>query len=480
MPQMRRRSSIRTATESVQEQFLERVRQVADEPTLALPEAVGEEAAPIARLRRTLAAGKLPFTARFDKGLVGAIRVAREIAKQQEAPRMLDARVDGNRRFYLQRGHVQKLCCLGVQNWDDPLCLMLAYGPLAIKHHLHLFAGSELWCSGTSPAPPRQWFDDLAERTDIELLPDGDGAACPHGDRPRIGLAFRGGPAIKVCAACGHKAHNLHSHITNRYVSDQPSRPVEVQVILAGGGAVPVSDNLLASYRSGRMDESEFLESALKSWHKEARGTGRFVLAGRDYAADQDKFLDALDLAVWEREPVRRMTAGGHVGAHSTAADVLSDHREALPAAVDALLPEEGARFVQSRPGVEARTMIRLAHDEAERRAKTHDLPQISASLGPLGQWIDAFTREARTLDRPQLLANVRKLVPQSHHPAHLYAFLCAIGFESEGERTFSRDQKEAGAHWAPLAKTVMGSSGEAYRAAVLAYLRETGAGETA
>ncbi|MES2154838.1 MAG: hypothetical protein V4510_06845 [bacterium] len=480
IPQRRRKSSIRTATESVQEQFLDRVRQVAKDPTLALPEPLGEEAGPLRRLRRSFEAGKLPFSARFDKGLLGALRAVRDIATQDEAPRMLDARVDGNRRFFLTRGHVNKLCCLGVQNWDDPLALMLAYGPIAIKHHLHLFAGSDLWCSGTKPAPPAQWFRDLAERTDLDLAVDGQGAACPHADRPRVSLDFRQGPSILVCGACGHGARNLHTHLTNRYVCDQPSRPVDVRVVLAGGGTAPVGDGLVAAYRVGKIDEAELLGSALKAWHKEARSAGRFAVAGRDFGTDQDAFLDALALSPWEREAVRRITAGGHVGAHSAAADVLADHRDTLATGVEAILPGEGEAFVRSHAGTEARSLLRLAHDEAERRSKTRDLPAIAAGLGPLGQWIDGFAREARTLERAQLLANVRRLIPQSRHPAHLYAFLCAIGLEAEGERSFNHEQKEAGAHWAPLAKSVMAATGDAYRDAVLSYLRETGAGETA
>lgn len=489
IPQRRRKSSIRTASDSVQEQYLDRVRQLAADLTLALPVMVGPEPPALARIRRSLEAGKIPFTARFDKGLLGALRAIPDIAKQEEAPRMLDARVDGNRRFFLVRGHVNKLCSLGVQNWDDPLCLMLAYGPLAVKHGLHLFAGSELWCTGTSPAPPRQWFDDLAERTEVPLAPDGPdgkGATCPHGDRPRVALALRGGPVLKVCGPCGHAAKNMHSHVTQRYVCDQPAKPVEVTVELAGAGtggagtAVPVPETLLDTYRKGRADEAEVVEGTLRSWRKGAQAAGRFVLGGRDFGADQDAFLAHLDLAPWEREPVRRMTAGGHVGAQGAAADVLSEHREGLPAAVDALLPGEGAAFVRAHPGVEARTMLRLAHDEAEGRAKTRDLPDIAASLGPLGRWIDAFSRDVRRLDRARLLADVRKLVPQSRYPAHLYAFLCAAGMEGEGERSFNAEQKQAGAHWASLAKPVLEATGAAYHEAVLAYLRETGAGESA
>lgn len=482
LPQMRRKSAIRTASDNVQEQFLDRLRRLDQDLTLILPVTIGDEPPPIARLRRVLEQGKLPFTARFDKGLLGALRAAREIAKQEDAPRMLDARVDGNRRFFLLRGHVNKLCSLGVQNWDDPLCLMLAYGPMAVKHDLHFFAGSELWCTGTTPRPPQQWFDDLADRTEVQLSVTDEGAACPHGDRPRVAMRMRGGPVILVCGACGHAAKNLHNHVTQRYLCGHPAKPVDLHIALPEGGQAPVGDNLQALYRAGKTDEADLIETALRAWRREAKGSGsgRFVLAGRDFGADHDAFLDALQLAAWERDPVRRMTAGGHVGAHSAAADVLADHREQVPAGVEALLPGEGDSFVRQHAGVEARTLLRLAHNEAERRAKTRDLPDLSGELGELGQWIDRFARDQRTHERAKLLADVRKLIPQSDHPAHLYAFLCAAGFESEGDRSFSREQKEAGAHWAPLAKRVLDATGTEYREAVLGYLRDTGAGESA
>ena len=100
-----------------------RIRALVEDPTVLVPEPVGDETPALARLRRTLerarAGGPLPFTARCDKGSLGALREAREVANQSGAPRLLDARVDGNRRFFLPRGHVQRLVCLGVQNHDE-------------------------------------------------------------------------------------------------------------------------------------------------------------------------------------------------------------------------------------------------------------------------------------------------------------------------------------------------------------------------
>lgn len=491
MPQMRRKSSIRTATGATQEQFLDRVRQVAEDPTLLLPEVVGPEPAPLARLRRKLEQakdGKLPFTARFDKGLLGAVRAARQVAAMSSAPRLLDARIDGNRRFYLQRGQAKRLVNLGVQNWDDPLALLLAYGPLAVKHGLHFFAGSQLWCTGSTPRPPPPWFADLAERTGVDLVADDDGAACPHADRPRVELRLRGGPRILVCGDCGHEAkdeavRNMHGHVLNRCcIADQPSRPVDVTARLPGGAEAPLTEGAVLAYRQGRNNEADLLEVAVKAWRGQvgAQGSARFVLGARDFGGDQEAFLTALDIPDWEREPLRILTAGGHVGEATGLADVLATHRDRLPAALDALLgPGEGAGFVARHPGVEARTILRLAREEGERRAKTRGLPKLEG-LGELGAWIDTFAREARTKNRAELLQRVRREAQGTGHPAHYYAFLVALGMESEGARSFGSDQKEAGKHWAPLAKRILEAEGEAYREALLAYLRETGAGETA
>ncbi|HUR61679.1 MAG TPA: hypothetical protein VM286_04875 [Candidatus Thermoplasmatota archaeon] len=483
----RGRSSIRTATDSLQASFLARQRLVAGDPAALLPVCIGPEPPGITRLRHSLerarAKGSAPFTARFDRGILGALRTVFELAGQDAAPRLLDAKVDGNRRFYLQRGtRTVRLVNLGVQNHDDPLALMLAYGPIATKAGLCLFAGSELWCTGTRPAPPEQWFRDLAVRTGLQLETDASGARCPHADRARLALGFRDGPALVCCGPCARRAGHLHGHVLRRALcGDQPGRPVELSVRLAAGGSLPVPEPVQDAYRGGTLDEESVLDRVLREWRTKATSEGqqRFVLGSSDFGADQDAFLDALHLEAWERDAVRAMTKAGHVGENPAVADVLAHHRERLTDAVATLLPDDAARFVAAHAGVEARTLIRLAHEEAARRTLTRDLPDVPG-LGPLGQWIDSFARQARTLDRARLLQEVRKQVSASPHPAHLYAFLRAVGLQSEGERSFNPEQREAGTHWEPLAKRVLAAKGQEYRDVVLDYLRETGAGETA
>jgi hypothetical protein len=204
MPQMRRKSTLRTASANLQGAFLERVRAVRDDPLVLLPTAVGPEPRELAALRKGLEAagrGKLGFFARRDKGVLGAAWSCRALADRKEVPRLLDARIDGERRFYLPTGHVRKTACLGVQNWDEPLALLLAYEGMA-EAGLHFFAGRDLWCTGPSATLVADWVEDLAERAGADLTLDGAHARCPHADRAALAHVLPGGPEIRLCASC--------------------------------------------------------------------------------------------------------------------------------------------------------------------------------------------------------------------------------------------------------------------------------------
>jgi hypothetical protein len=143
------------------------------------------------------------------------------------------------------------------------------------------------------------------------------------------------------------------------------------------------------------------------------------------------------------------------------------------------LLGAPDAAFLAQHQGTEARTLLRLARDEAERRARTRDLPAL-AGLGPIGTWLDGLVRDGRTLDRPHFLQRLRKEAAKPAHPAHFFAALVALDLGHEGERFLAHDAKEAGRSLAPLLKPVLEATGPAYVEALRSYLHQSGTGETA
>jgi hypothetical protein len=475
MPQMRRKSTLRTASANLQGAFLERVRAVRDDPLVLLPTAVGPEPRELAALRKGLEAagrGKLGFFARRDKGVLGAAWSCRALADRKEVPRLLDARIDGERRFYLPTGHVRKTACLGVQNWDEPLALLLAYEGMA-EAGLHFFAGRDLWCTGPSATLVADWVEDLAERAGADLTLDGAHARCPHADRAALAHVLPGGPEIRLCASCA--TDDFGTLLQARVRNPGGRRPYTLAVVLPDGTREAVATEPDALYRIGRATGATLIASALARWH----GTRphAYAIGDRLYAT-QDEFLDALAAPAWMRPALAAMTAPGHTGPAMTLADVLARHRSRLADGIRALGADPAdvaARGVNS----DEAALLRLAHDLAGRAAKTADLPRLPPSSGPLAVWIDGFVRLRREQGEAAALAKVRREAPRLAHKVHVAAFLAACGADPAVGTGFTYDQKEAALALAPLARQVLDAVGPAYVAALRAYLDQSGSGET-
>jgi hypothetical protein len=230
-----------------------------------LPACPDSEPKAIASLRRKLERlkeGKVGLLDRFDRGIFGAVRATIPVAEWDAAPVLLDAKVAGVRRFYLQRGHATRACALGVQNHDQPRVLLLAYGEMAKKEGLHFFAeADQVVCTGAKPAPRPQWFDAIAGEA-IELRPEApEEWGCGHTDRARVDLEMRGGPSITCCGPCGTRVEGLHKRVRERYVGPQQRQPVEVHLLKADGTSHEPGREAVAKYRAGLLDEDGLLKT---------------------------------------------------------------------------------------------------------------------------------------------------------------------------------------------------------------------------
>lgn len=474
MPQMRKRSGLRTASGNLQEAYLERVRAVRDDPLLVLPDVVGAEPKEIARLREGLEKakeGKLGFFARRDKGVLGAAWACRKLSDRKAVPHLLDARIDGERRFFLPVGHIRKPACLGVQNWDDPATLLTAYDDLAAEG-LHFFAVPGLWCTGREAALVPEWVEAFGERIKAELGLDGTTARCPHADRAALAHVVGPGVELLLCRACG--SEDAGRALNARLRNPGGRRPYALQVVLPDGTRADVGAEADALYRIGSQPGAVLIDAAVAKWHGRL-GKG-YAIADRLFA-DQEAFLDAVEAPAWMRPALAAMTRDGHAGPSSVLHDVLATHRDRLADGIRALGADPAA--IAARAGnADDGAVLRLAHEQAGRAAKTADLP-VLREAGPIGAWVDAFVRSLRTDGSVAALQKVRREASRLQHKAHVAAFIAAAGSDPAVGTGFTFDQNEAGRHMAPLAKRVLESSGAGYLEALRAYLAETGSGES-
>lgn len=485
-PRRKKRTRIRTAAGTVQRTFLERVRALRDDPLRVLPECPHGEPRPVARVRSRLeriAAGKkVRFLDRRDKGVVGAVAHAVGLAELESVPRLVDQKMAGKRRFYLQRGHVRPQCSLGVQNHDDPVVLLAAWRDLAAEEGVHFFAGPALWCTGDRPRPPDAWWDALAQAVGLRLADAGEDPdrACPHPDAPRLRLRLPDGPALAVCGDCLGKAKDLHGAILARHAGPERRRPVAIDVVTVDGHEAPLESERIAAFRAGAVPGKALIREGLAGWRTQAAGGGAYIL-GQQHFDDQDAFLRALEDAgarPWELAALRVMTDDGYTGSKAAVDPILKDRRQRLPEGVAAVLgPDADATaFLAHQGKAGPRDVLRRAHEEAQQRATLARLP-VSDALGPIGRWADRTARHARTHEPRETLDRLQKDAGQGAAPAHhVGAFIEALGGSAVGVAGAENHPPE----WTRLAQDVLEKEGDDYRAALHAYLEKTGTGEAA
>ncbi|MGB0651838.1 MAG: hypothetical protein ACPGQL_01440 [Thermoplasmatota archaeon] len=484
----KKRTSIRTAAGTAQERYLERQRALAADPTRVYPQLTPGADVPASlaklrtRLERLAAKGKLGFMDRKDRGVAGAVAAALPLAEMDAAPRLLDGKVAGQRRFYLQRGHVERACSLGVQNHDDPRALLLAYGSMAKDDGLHFFAADQLWCSGATPDPPDQWYAKLAKRGDLTLQQEENGRwGCGHTDRDRVLLTFRGGPGLAVCGACGKRAGHMHKLVAQHYAGPRRRQPVRLAILRADGESLELDDKDAAAYRAGVDTEQNAISKVIAAWRKEARDASdgpRFVLGDQDHGSDQAEFLDALAPEPWERTALAAMTKDGFVRRATTVAEVLATLKDDLSTGVAALLPGDD-RFLAEHAGATPRDLLRLAHEEAQHREAVAKLP-TPQGIGTAGRWVDELARDACGRPAAEALQQLRRTHVDPALRGHQAAFLAAMGADLAGQADLTEGEREAGRARKELAAAVLAAEGKAYVAALDRYLQESGSGERA
>ncbi len=466
----KKRTSIRTAAGTTQEAFKTRIQALVEDPMRVMPTCPEGDPAPVAKIRKAIAriSAKGPtFFDRRDKGIVGGVAHALPLADITSFPRLLDARVAGRRRFFLQRGHVSRGISLGVQNHDDPRALLLAWRDFAKKHTLHFFASPELWCL-QKPEPPAQWWAAFGKRIGADLREESPGIWGDGRSGARVELRFHGGPAVRIAKADEH----AHLTISAFYAGPRQRQPVGVAVQLPDGTLHEPKREDIAAYRAQVMDERDLIAKSLAAWR--AGDATRFVI-GETVHPDQASFLEALSPEPWEREAIAAMTRTGHQGEHATVAAVLEAHKEAMIDGVGALISNPAA-FIQSH-NVPPRELLRLAHEEALRQEALAGIPTLTG-LGPVGAFLDHAERHRRVTG--DAIAPARHALDQGVAPQHVAAWLEATGGLGELAVRFDDDSMDAGRALSAHVEPLLGAERDAYQAALNAYLRESGSGERA
>lgn len=251
----KKRTQIRTASGVLQEKLFQRIETLLEDPTVILPEFLDEEPKAYQKIRAKLEklrdTRKPSFFDKKDKGLVGAIANAYPILEQEAIPRVADFKVAGKRRFFLQRGMVNRGVTIGVQNYDDPLVLLIAYVESAKEEGLHFLAADKLYCTGKTVQFPQPWLDAIAEGIELEGEQTWGIPA-----ETRIVFEFEGA----TLALPAKRKNNWNGAIGTRYRGPKQRQPFGIMVEVNGERFEPDRE-VVAGYRGGIQDDAALVRS---------------------------------------------------------------------------------------------------------------------------------------------------------------------------------------------------------------------------
>ncbi len=493
LPPMRKRhkSRIHDSGKGTARQMISFAREAKDDPDSLVPDCAGECArCPreqlLQKLRKlsSLAGNRsaLEWATRWGTDLERAYASLVILADEEEIQAVANVCLGGKVVSYAIRGHPPALAVAGLLNWDDPEVRLLGYRKTARKLGINLYATYErLYCTGAEQRPPKDFLVEAAEAAGYGAL------KCEHKSPSpvKLRLSFAGGQSFEACESCASSEGSFARAYASRSCERKPLSDATFEFALepeckgcAGGcksrASAPVESRTVKLYLDGRLTDAKLMEGARPALLANLEA-GTIIAGGKCLGKGTARLLEALGADGLERKALEVALDGldrpllvDSLTTNKVLAAVWAERGEAVLRDAGG----EGAVGLFDPADGQPMNTVKQAAGKARKATMNAALPTY-CTLGQCGSLADAVAREYKHggqsaacefLDRQQTLVAL--------------AFYIAMGQEANRLWKFGREETDLGKSLAPMAKSMLVSSGDAYDTALRQLLRMSGSGE--
>lgn len=498
----RRKATLHSAGKVTEQDLLERARELAEDPSPAIPVCDGGCVlfSPVKAAQRAIP--RIHAQREDEKALTRAANGGNELARAYAAtlllaregkiPYVADIKLGGEIIPYVVRGSAKPFFLAGLQHYDDRATRLLAVASWARKRRMHFYSADRgIVCTGKRAAPPADFIAEEAQL--LGLAAAGDARfTCGHtGEGVRV--RWRAAQVVfERCLACASGVSTL-SALLRHIAAPKPATQFEVEAILppleARAGVLPpievrVPEEPLTAYLAGRLPDTAFVDAARAARVAALKAGGAHFVAGDvSYGDDVDAFLRALGAGPDEERALRAAIAA-HAG------PVVLD-RPTLARAVAELWPQHGLRMLEAasdagtaarlhreKPNAdEALDLLRKAAREGAGRAALAGLPDYP-TLPPAAAAADAIARAFRGQGREAAVRVAQERANVAKAKGASLAMLIALQAHRGQEWRFSSSDQDVARSLAPHVEALLQGPPTGYHDALVAASRS--AGETA
>jgi hypothetical protein len=498
------RTFARTASKSMEKKLIENAKNLADDPTIVLPEYSDNFSRKIIEKikKKLIVISKYKDDSKKleklsnKRDLSGALAGTLLVANSEKAPYLAVAKFPTGDITYAQRGRADKEKLISVQHYDDPILRLLGIKDIAQKKKLHIYSWDEGFTStGKEPNPPKEFVDFIIKKIDLKknknILSCGDISQDQIKESKIVKKDYlrihwqSANIYFGICKDCAKSKKNTIFNITKYMLQPDISSDFIIDVV---GSVVKQKDSLQSTkyiddYLSGKLTDFEFIEKNMKDRESSIKDSEEkiFILDGTSYGDNVEEFIDALSPDKYEREglkiildQVKEPVVLNSVTPNKVLEKYWKDY--GLSSINSIIKDEEMAKKFYSLDDSPS-DILELVFGFKERQKILSELPQYK-SLPPLSAFVDNIARTYRTFGEKKAASEIKKRPNNPKGKSLAYAFLLAFGKGTDKKWQFSQVEIEYGEFLKDYVKKLLDAKPSKYHEAFKELIVASGSSE--
>ncbi len=492
-----RMRGVKHTSKKLEEDLLERSRNLADNPSLIRPQCAGncrkcafdkvfKSIDSLQKIRNNPDALVKEASKMFNDDITKAYAGTISLAAAGSVPLLASANLGGEVVSYAVRGSVGADKLIGCQYYTDPKIRLLLFNQFIRKNNLYLYSFEDTMVCSDKFNMPEDYLYDTFWETPYEF-PD-DGIECGHEASAVLEIEIKSlGETIKICDSCTKPISTLQ-FLMSRVSCNDPLKDVSVRVrhkYHAEGEKdyEEITGDKLKEYMIGKVTDSALVSEVkrAKLGNLRENSTATYIVGTKNYGSDLDAFIADLSgnekilelLKVFLQDNPRTI-----IIKNAKDTDVLSaiweeDWKDLIAYYTDDATSE--------KMGDQSKTPILQALESAHTiyiSASVVDTLPVFNKPGPMTMLADTLAKAAKVGGEPMLTKTVQNAGFKNNKSRSLAAaFLLALG-ATEVPIKLSKEEREFADYLTPFAKAVIAANGDKYRETMNTLLTASGSGE--
>ncbi|MCL1811021.1 MAG: hypothetical protein FWG41_02215 [Methanomassiliicoccaceae archaeon] len=493
-----RMRGVKQAPKRLEEEILERSRNLANDPALLRPMCAGncrkclfdktfKNIDGISRYKGD-PESLLKLASRGSDDMAKAYAGTISLSAAGKIPLLATAMIAGEKVPYAVRGSVGNDKLIGCQYYDDPKIRLLYYNAFIKKNKLHLYSFRDGLVCANFPKMPEDYLYEAFWDSPYEFKDDG--LDCGHSDTLILDMRIKSlDERIRICENCAKEVSTIQ-YLISKICAIDPLDDIEVNVIHPYHSAKEsdmekVEGDLLKKYLRGEINDRTLLQTIkrekLGSLKKGEVST--YVIGNENYGSNLESFISAISGPEEEKATLRSFLGSvpeSIVIKNGKTSEVLvylwDDHwRE--------LITFHTSKDVADRFSEKPKYAPSQVLSEALRSFVSADvvasLPEFKKPK-PATKLSDTLAKAAKVGGAALVLKTLASETLKDPKQRSLsMAFVLAADPGAELPLHLSKEEKDFTDYLIPFTKAVIEAKGERYREAMNTLLTASGSGES-